>query len=69
MADRCVVIDIYEYPGQMRPGIRVGTTFEYNPATRSSEIYKVYAAFITDADVGALATGIADNALGGTVFP
>lgn len=69
MADRVVVIDVFEYPGHMRVGSRVSTTFEYTPDTQESNVFKVYAAFVADADIGALTTGLADNALGGTVFP
>lgn len=69
MADRVVVIDFYEYPGQRRVGSRVSTTFEYTPDTKESNVFKVYAAFVADADISTLMTGVADNALAGTVFP
>lgn len=68
MADRVVVVDVYTYPGQMKPGIQVGTTNEYNPNTKDQQVYKMYAAYVDDADLATLTTNIS-NALGGTVFP
>lgn len=54
MADRVIVVEVHEYPGHMRPGVRVGSTREYNPATKDQNTLAVYAAFMDDTDVAEL---------------
>lgn len=69
MADRVVVIDIYEVPGHKRIGSRVGSTLEYTPDTQEQNVYKVFAAFVNDGNIAGLCGDIADTVLGGSMFP
>ena len=41
-------------PGHMKPGVRVGSTAEYNPNTKPANLIKRLAFFATDANLGAI---------------
>lgn len=63
------MVDVFEYPGQMKPGLLLSaTTNAYEPGSKDSHTYKVYSAFVDDGDIAGLMTNIS-VALGGSVFP
>ena len=71
MADRVVIIDFFE--GEIGAGSKLGHnvtgSFEFVPITKGQNVFKVYAAYVDDADLNALIGDTADNALAGVTFP
>jgi len=69
MATQLVVIDFEVIHGHQKPGVRIGTTSEYNPTTKDSTVVGVWSAFCDDSTSVATDTQAEIEASYATAYP